>query len=295
MPRTRNPAEHADFYASPAIYDILHTPGTAGEVAALERLARRFLSPQRAPSVSDGSAPNNQRVHPRSTALTILEPACGTGRYLRVLASHGHAAIGFDRDPGMVDYAAARLARHRKAMVFQADMESFAHAGAPHGLAPSSLDLAFTPINSIRHLDSDGAVLAHFGQVARVLKPTGIYAVGISITAYGVEQPSEDIWRGTRGPCRVRQVVQYLPAPGSRGPRARPDDRLETVISHMTVRTPRHTRHIDSTYTLRAYDLPQWERLIARSPLEIAAVVDESGRDLTPAPPGYAVFILRPR
>jgi SAM-dependent methyltransferase len=285
MPRPRaHTAEHADFYASPAIYDILHTPGTAREVAALERLARRFL----------GRGP-----------WSILEPACGTGRYLRLLAAHGHTAIGFDRDPGMVAYAAARLARFPSAHVFQADMESFADAirapargsarSAPRAdrrgrsaVKPGTIDLAFTPINSIRHLHSDRDMLAHFGQVARVLKPAGIYAVGISLTAYGLEEPSEDLWQGARGPCRVRQLVQYLPAPGGPGRHARD----EAVISHMTVRTPGRTRHIDSTYTLRAYDLAQWRRLIARSPLEIAAIVDESGRDLTPAPPGYAVFIL---
>lgn len=260
--------EQHDFYASPSIYDILHTPGTAGEVDGLLRLARRFLP---------------------SRPLTILEPACGTGRYLRVLAGRGHRVIGFDREPAMVAYAAARLRHHgRRARIFEADMESCGDSGR---LAPRCVDLAFTPINSIRHLPTDSAMLAHFQQIARVLKPTGLYAVGVSITAYGLEQPSEDLWQGARGPCRVKQLVQYLPAPGGKAARARD----ETVVSHMTVRTPTRTRHIDSTYTLRAYDLAQWRRLIDRSPLGIAAIVDELGGDLAIFPPGYAIFILRAR
>ena len=257
--------ERADFYAAPAIYDILHTPGTADEVAALERLARRFLP---------------------SRPLTIREPASGTGRYLRLLAAHGHTVVGFDRDPGMVAYAGARLARFgRRATVVQADMESF------DVVPPASVDLAFTPINSIRHLQTDRAMLAHFRRVALALKPSGLYVVGLSITDYALEQPSEDLWKGARGPCRVRQLVQYLPAPGGPGPHARD----EAVVSHMTVRTPRRTRHIDSVYTLRAYDLAQWQRLVARSPFRVGATVDEQGHDLAPAPPGYAVFVLRRR
>lgn len=287
-----------DFYASPAIYDILHTPGTAGEVDSLLRLARRFLPAAK-----------------RRSPIAFLEPACGTGRYLRILASRGHRAIGFDREPAMVQYAATRLARFgRLAHVFQADMETFAtratyrgparsvrhRQNAPNAptaqsrgrwhVAPASIDLAFTPINSIRHLPTDRAMLAHLSEIASVLRPTGLYAVGISITTYGIEQPSEDTWTGTRGPCRVDQFVQYLPAPGGRGP----NNRDETVLSHLTVTTPTATRHLDSTYTLRAYDLKQWERLIARSPLQITAVVDEDARDFRLAPPGYAIFILRP-
>ncbi len=276
------PASH-DFYASPAIYDILHTPGTAAEIDALLRLARRFLPATR-----------------RRSPITFLEPACGTGRYLRVLASRGHRAIGFDREPAMVAYAAARVARFgRLARVFRADMESFTKSRAPdrtsaRSVLPNSIDVAFTPINSIRHLPTDRVMLAHFDHIARVLRPTGLYAVGLSLTAYGLEQPSEDTWSGTRGPCRVDQLVQYLPAPGGParlGSRARD----ETVLSHLTVTTPTAARHLDSTYTLRAYDLKQWERLIARSPLRIRAVVDEDARDFRLAPPGYAIFILRPR
>lgn len=265
-----------DFYASPAIYDILHTPGTAAEVDALLGLVRRTLGDRR--------------------RLRILEPACGTGRYLRILAGRGHRVVGIDQEPAMVAYARARLARHgRLASVHCASMEHFAGEA---GIAPGSIDLAFNPINSIRHLHSDAAMLAHLAEVARVLRPgAALYAVGVSITVYGIEDPSEDVWEGARGGCRVRQVVQYLPAPGGRGPGAR----LERVISHLTVRTSGRrgarsaTHHLDSAYTLRSYDLRQWEALIGRSAMAIEAVVDESGRDFTLAPPGYAVFIMRPK
>ena len=269
------PAEQQDFYADPAIYDILHTPGTAGEVDALLALCRRFV-------------PRSKRQRATRT-LTFLEPACGTGRYLRVLASRGHRAVGFDREAPMVAYAARRLERFGPlARVFQADFETF----AAH-LPPASIDVAFTPINSLRHLQTDRAVLAHFGQIARVLRPGGFYAVGLSITAYGVEAPSEDVWEGARGSCRVRQVVQYLPAPGGSGTRRDNQARSERVISHMTIFTPRGVREIDSTYSLRAYDPAQWISLVARSPLRIEAVVDEQGEDLALAPPGYGVFVLR--
>lgn len=276
MPRPA--ATEQDFYADAEIYDVLHAPGTEREVAALLRLCRRFVAP--APAAAGDPKPT----------LSFLEPACGTGRYLHALAAKGHRVAGFDREPGMVRYCRARLARCKaRASIFRADMSGFAGPGSP--VRPGSIDVAFTPINSIRHLTSDRAMLAHFRHIARVLRSGGVYVVGLHITDYGLEEPSEDVWSGRRSDRHVRQVVQYLPAPGGRGPRAR----HERVISHLTVRTGRATREIDSAYILRSYDLPQWQRLLARSALRVEAVVDEQGKDLRLAPPGYGIFVLRPR
>lgn len=263
-PRDSASIESRDFYSIPAIYDVLHAPGTAGEVDAIIRLARRFHPP----AAHRGAA--------------WLEPACGTARHLRLAAKRGFRAIGFDHERAMIDYARARLPR--SARLFVAPMERFVLPRGPRAA------LAFNLINSIRHLPSDAAMLRHLGAVRRALDPGGIYIVGIGLAAYGLEAETEDVWKGRRGACRVTQVVQYLPASGRRG-----RERDERVVSHLTVRAGRSVRDIDSTYTLFSYDLAQWRRVLARARFDVLAVADQDGHDTPPVEPGYALWVLRPR
>lgn len=271
--------EPIGLYEDAAIYDILHTPDTAEEVDGLERTAARFVRRSRRRPV-------------------WIEPACGTGRYLRVAIRRGIDVIGFDASPGMIEYARRRLggALGRKggstrkpggrARLFVADMTTFAAR-----LGRARADFAFNPINSIRHLPSDRAVLDHFAQVARVLRPGGAYAVGITLTTYGMEFPSEDLWEGRRGNCRVRQVIQYIPPIGTAAERRRE----EVAHSHLIVTRGREggrVDHRDSRYVLRTYSRRQWHALIARSALRLLAVVDDAGRDTAETPSGYAVYVL---
>lgn len=265
-----HPLENADFYADPRVYDVLHTHATRRDVGVLQRLQARL-------------APCRGRP-------TWLEPACGTARYLRVAAGRGIRVIGFDISPAMIEYArplvaraAARSGRRpRDARLFVARMERF----ADH-IPPGSVDLAFNLINTIRHLETDRAMRAHLREVARVLKPRGVYIVGLSVTRPGLEDVTEDIWRATRGSTRVHQVVQYLPP-------ATHTDRFETVISQVVVVTPRGERHIASRYRLRTYSLAQWRSCVRSSGLEVAHWTDDSGRPTEPVEPGYALCILRP-
>lgn len=270
----------ADFYADPVVYDILHQPGTKEEVAYLERII-------------------NERLPRTLRNGAVLEPACGTGRVLLALA-RTRPVVGFDLSGQMVEYARRRAARTgvaKKCSFFAADMRSF--EGLWPDSAPRPVALACNLINSIRHLENDRDMLAHFAQVAAVLAPGGVYAVGIHISAYGDEPPTEDVWSGSRGKVRVTQVVNYIP-PTNRRTEA---GRAERVISHMTISGEGGTgkagakrdRHVDSSYALRAYDLPQWETLIGRSALRIDGITDSSGEDAQPDPMTYRVFLLKAR
>ena len=257
------------FYFMPLVYDVLHEPGTAAEVRGLSRIARRFVT---------AAAP---------AAQTWLEPACGTGRYLRAAARQGLRTIGFDLAPEMVKYDQERVP---SATIFRAPMQRFARH-----VPKASVGFAFNMINTIRHLPSDHAMLAHFRDMRRVLAPRGVYVVGLSLTAYQNEIPTEDVWIGKRAGMTVRQVVQYLPPETRRGPRAR----HEACICHMTI-TKRSGKRVeeedlDFTYHLRCYNLEQWYKLLERSPLRVLATIDERGKDLPPAEPGYSIFVLTAR
>jgi len=271
------------FYQDPAVYDILHAKGTAAEVDGLESIVMRY-------------------VRTRSRRQTWLEPACGTGRYLRVALSRGTRVIGVDTSRTMLDYAAKRLAKIDPAgkdwTLIQGDMEHLGQKSSARGnpaIAPASVDFAFNPINSIRHLDSDSAMLDHFESIARALKPGGVYAVGLSLAAYGLEQETEDVWLGKRGACTVRQTAQYIPPSVEHSSNPAPSQRFETVISHLEITRPSGTEHQDSTYRLRTYSRDEWMRLLDRSAMQLVETVDEDGDPISLAAPGYGIWILKPR
>jgi SAM-dependent methyltransferase len=258
------PEAQPGFYADPVVYDILHAPGTTDEARVLTAIAREHAGHNR--------------------LLTFLEPACGTARHLRVLARHGHRCVGFDRSEAMIDDAKARAERAglaRKMDLFVADMVDFA------GRVTRPVDAAFNLINTFRHLPDDDAAVAHLGQVARCLTERGVYVVGLSVTDYDLEQPSEDVWVGGRGPLRVTQTVNYIPPT--------PPDRAERVLSHLHIAGPSGEEHRDSAYALRTYSKAEWEALIERSPMRVERVLDDAGFAIDPPRLGYALFVLRAR
>ncbi|MEN0020159.1 MAG: class I SAM-dependent methyltransferase [Planctomycetota bacterium] len=254
-------------YADPVVYDVLHAPGTADEFRTLELIADRFVTPS-------------------GRERTWLEPACGTGRLLRHAARQGIRVIGIDLAPEMIKDAKRRLPSLSRVQWHVGDMTDFAGI-----VTRSSVDLAFCTINTARHLgadeQSDRPMLQHLEQIAAVLKPGGVYVLGISLTAYGFEPPSEDVWSGSRGSLRVKQVVQYEPATKA--------SRREMVISVLDIERPRGCETRSSSYALRSYDRKQWDRLVARSAMQVVGVVDEFGDDTPVLAPGYQLFILKPR
>ena len=256
------PAEQIGFYADASVYDILHTPGTAAEVDGLMAMHDRFVRSRRKPFV--------------------LEPACGSGRYLRVLGRRGVRCAGYDIDPGMVGYANARLRALGVEGIAEARAGSMTDLAAREGV----YTMAFNLINTVRHLDSDAALLTHLRETARALVEGGVYALGVSTSDPALEFPSEDVWSARRGRVGVVQTVQYEPAlPGTRD---------ERVYSHLAVTTPTGTTHRDSVYTLRTYTRGQWLSLIEDSAMRLDRVVNEVGEDVDLPVCGYAVSILRP-
>lgn len=256
-----------DIYTLPVWYDVLHQQGTAREAAGLLRLAR------------EAAGLRERDVRP------WLEPACGTGRYLRALAAKGRRLVGFDLEPAMVDYARATLARRglgRRVRVELGDMTDVAHAA---GGDAGRFAFAFNLVNTIRHLMTDADLHAHLRGVYEALAPGGVYAVGVNTSLPGIEHPSEDVWTGARGRLRVRQVIQYLPP--ERG------GRTETVISHMTITTPTREREVNSTYALRCYTPSQWLAAVRRAGFTPFGTADEDGEPWVPGETMYAIHVLR--
>ncbi len=257
------------FYDDPVVYDILHTPGTSRDVQVLLRLFRRHCA--RAPKTA-----------------WWLEPACGTGRFLRLLARRGHRVAGFDRSEAMLSYARRRLATmglSRRVRIVSAEMTAFRDR-----VPVQDVIFAFNTINTLRHLPRDADYLQHFEEMAGLLRPGGVYVVGISLSAYGREVPTEDQWEGRRGSCRVRQIVQYLPPGGPLTPR-----RKERVVSHLIIQRPRRTEHRDHSYQLHCFDRRQWHRLLGKSALSIREITDDRGHPITDHDGNYFLYVLERR
>lgn len=264
------PADH--LYADPHVYDVLHDAGTKRDVRMFASLAARH-----------GALPQRRAVW--------LEPASGSGRYLLEVARRGDRAIGFDINPAMIRYALARARSLRLAQRVRCHVASMEDFAAELALQPQSVHVAFNPINSIRHLGSDRAMLMHLRSMKHVLAPTGVYIVGISLVAYRWEQPTEDVWKARRDGLRVTQVVQYVPAAWrSRGVWKR----RERVISHLTITHAKEQIDRTSTYWLRCYSKSQWHAIIARAGFAIVGTADTEGNPHAPADSGYALYVLRP-
>jgi hypothetical protein len=197
-------------YSDPEIYDILHAPGTADEVRTLADVHRRFAS---------------------GSPKVALEPACGSGRYFPGLLRRGFEVHGFDADPGMVRYAKKAEA---KAIIRTGRFDTFSTTGLRRRNA-GRVGLAFCPINSIRHVASDAEMVRHLKRVKSCLHPQGVYVVGISLSAYGLEMPTEDIWTGSRRGVHPRPRRPHRPRTGRAGAQRardphRPQDRDAVVV-----------------------------------------------------------------
>ncbi|GEM_PF-285806 len=273
-----------DWYHHPKWYDVLHWPGTMAECRGLERIARRFAGCT------------------RGGPVFAFEPGCGTARHLRGLARRGHRGVGLDLAEPMLEYGRRRLERNGAANAVRlvaGDMTDFAPADVlPEDAADSApgFDLAFCLANSVRHLPSDDAFVRHLRCVADVLRPSGVYALGLGLTVYGLEEESEDIWRGSRGSLSVTQMVQYLPAEA--------ESRTERVVSQLAVNRPQGEVFVEHGYDLRSYDGPQFAAALEAAGMQVVGAVDEEGWDLEWAGEpdawrggewmGYAVWLLRP-
>ncbi len=266
MKQDQNQPSPSSSYADPSLYDILMTPGSVSEMDILERIAVQFGSTD-------------------VLSLPWLEPACGTGRLLRILEERGRRALGYDLSAAMIAYASVQLNGGSENGLVQAVVADM--VTGPRGMDKGSFGFAFNPWNTIRHLMDDDAILAHLNVTARSLTPDGFYVVGLSLTDPNGAVHEEDVWTATRGQCQVTQVVNYLP------PEA--DERIEQVLSHLTVTTPDGETHHDTIDQLRTYTSAEWDVILEQSAMTRTASLDVRGdlrgaRDLL-----YQLEVLTPR
>jgi SAM-dependent methyltransferase len=274
-----------DVYAQPLVYDIIHTPGTREEVAAMVRIAGRVL-------------PDTRGRFNASRALW-LEPACGTGRCVRELARRGGACVGVDIEPGMVEFAQSSLASERAALmsVLVGDMRKMDSRAILSAIAklcgrePLPV-VAFCPHNSIRHLPTDGDMIVHLRSTADVLRRFGgIYLVGIGLSGPGGEGACETVHTASRRGVHVREIIDFVPPdPAARGAASR----REHAYKHITVTSRGQESDFTSAYVLRTYTSRQWSAVVRAAGMREIAVVGPWGETFDSTRLHYAYRVLAP-
>ncbi len=103
-------------------------------------------------------------------ATSVLEPFCGNARYGPVFTGRGLQYHGLDLSTAMLQRAELRPGM----TLHQADGQDFT-------IGDIEFDLAWCPVNSIRHLLSDEELTDHLRCVGRYLSSRGVYVVEINL------------------------------------------------------------------------------------------------------------------
>lgn len=110
----------------------------------------------------------------------VLEPMCGNARYGHAFIRHGLEYVGLDASPSMLARAEVRSGM----TLHQADSRAFRLEGEP-------FDLAFCPIDSIRHLSGDGDIERHLACVRDHLTPApgSAYVIEVDLMSRDGDEP----------------------------------------------------------------------------------------------------------
>lgn len=117
----------------------------------------------------------------------ILEPMCGTGRFLVPLLERGYSVTGFDYSPYMLDVCRKKCnERGLTCSLLEATFETFS--------LREGYNLIFIPSGSFGHLTTSEQVSQALTFIADRLKPGGKFVFEIE-TLKSIREPQE-VWRG---------------------------------------------------------------------------------------------------
>ncbi|MBN2564948.1 MAG: class I SAM-dependent methyltransferase [Candidatus Eisenbacteria bacterium] len=234
-----------ELYNLPHYYDIAFSWDIEPEVAFLEAI---FME------------------HVPFPVERILEPACGTGRFLRTLPLHGYTVTGYDASPVMLDYARTALedaGLARPVTLRQAEMQTASF--------DREFDAALNSINSIGYLLDDGDIVSHLRLTGQALKPGGVYVVHLSCAWDGRPDMDQNTWEMERDGVKVRTTWTIESEDR--------DARRSHHVCTMEIEEHGKRRVLVDRHTLRLWIYEELREFIARSgTFELKAIYDESPR-----------------
>lgn len=138
------------------------------------------------------------REHVPFPVENILEPACGTGRFLVEMPKYGYCVTGYDSSEEMLEYARGRVESAGDpgaVTLVKAEMQS--------ARFPREFDAALNSINSLGYLLDEEDVISHFRLTGEALKPGGIYIVHIGTAWDDLGNATGESWEMERDGVRV--------------------------------------------------------------------------------------------
>lgn len=193
----------------------------------------------------------------------FFEPACGTGRLMYALARRGVEVCGLDLNDQAVRFCNERLQRHGYApAAIHADMCDFSSRNFA-GILPKSrskfgpVGVAFNTINSFRHVGSEAAARRHFECLAEIVRPGGIYLLGVHLTPTTVAPSETESWSARRGHLAINTHMWTIDR--------NKKQRMEQFGIRFDVHTPSGSFRINDVLRLRSYTPLQMRRLIDAS------------------------------
>ena len=246
--------EPFDWYETPVYYDIIYDVDTKKEATFLEQCYARHASD-----------------HHEEQPLTILEPACGSGRLMAELAERGHKVAGVDLSKGMLDFARKRFKERGvkgklvKAPMQDFDLHTFAKRSAPSSnpsLQGGGFDLAHILVSSFKYLQTEEQALACIRTVCDHLNVGGVFLLGIHLTDPDDDNRYLERWRAQRDNLDVICTVRTNPP----NHKARTEDLRSRIVVRDLKKPDADPKRYESSWTFRTYSPGQIRSLIRKEP-----------------------------
>ena len=184
---------------------------------------------------------------------SVFEPACGSGRLLYHLTKLGFDIAGLDLNPRSVTFCNRRLRRHGfPNCAYTGNMASFSLVDLNR---TKKFDAAFNLVSSFLHLTTEADAQSHLHAVADVLKPDGIYVLGIHLKPRGKQYCLQECWSIRRGLLSVKSHL-----------RSQSQDlkkRIEMIEIRIAAETPKRHYSVIDRFPFRIYTAKQFNALLA--------------------------------
>lgn len=195
----------------------------------------------------------------------ILEPACGTGRFLTAFPKYGIKITGYDLSESFVEYADNKIKN--------AGMSDFAEAviGNMKNIRfDKKYDSAFNSINSLGYLLKDEDIISHFRNTADSINTGGVYVIHIDCCAENSDtENSFSEWE-----CKRNDITVNIKWGFAVNDKVRKISNQKCILK---INDNGKTILLDDLHELRLWYYDDLKKLIAASEkLKLEAIFDES-------------------
>jgi SAM-dependent methyltransferase len=194
-----------------------------------------------------------ERFGNKKGGISLFEPACGSGRLLSYLAKLGFDVAGLDLNPHAIAFCNHRLRRHGlRESAIVGNMASFSLNDLGR---TKKFDIAFNFVSSFLHLTTEEEAGQHLHAIADVLKPKGIYLLGIHLKPKGKQHCLQERWKMRRGALSAKSYLKSLSQDLKK--------RIEMIEFCVDAETPKKRYKIIDRFPFRIYSAKQFNDLLA--------------------------------